>query len=64
MNERVSVKQAAKELKMAEQGIRVQMERGLLPIGYVLPSVTGSSKRYVIFRDKLDAYTGKVRECE
>lgn len=61
MSERVTLAQAAKELGMAPQGVREYMKRGLIDIGVVLPCVTGKSKtkRYIIFRDKLDRYLGK-----
>lgn len=60
-SERVSVLQAAKELGVAPQGVRVQMKRGKLDIGIVVPSVRGNREQYWIFRDKLDKVLGK--EC-
>lgn len=62
MKETVTVKEAAKVLGMAEQGIRIQLQRGLLPIGVAVPSVTGSGWRYLIFRDKLNRFVGKGEE--
>ncbi len=60
MSERVSVAQAAKELGMAQQGVREYMKRGLLNIGEVFPSVSGTKTlRYFIYRDKLNKYLGK-----
>lgn len=56
---RVSVTQAAKELGLAPQGVRVQMLRGELDIGRVVRSVTGNGKRFLIYRDKLDKELGK-----
>lgn len=61
MSERVTVKQAAKELGLAPQGVREYMKRGLIDIGDVLPAIQGDgkTKRYLIYRDKLDRYLGK-----
>lgn len=61
MNERVSLLQASKELGMSQQAVREYMKRGLMPIGYVVPSLQGKNQRYLIFRDKLDEYLGKLR---
>lgn len=61
MSERVSLKQAAKELGMAQQGVREYMKRGLIDIGDVLPDASGGkTNRYFIWRDKLDRYMGKA----
>lgn len=60
MSERVTVQQAAKELGLAPQGVRVQMQRGMLDIGRVVPSVRGNGQRYLIYRDKLDRELGKI----
>lgn len=60
--ERVSVLQAAKELGVAPQAVRIQMQRGLLDIGEVLPSIQGSRKQYWIYRTKLDKILGKGAE--
>lgn len=58
--QRVSVAQAAREIGLSEQGLRVQMDAGRLKeIGYVIPPVQGTRKQYLIFRNKLDAYLGK-----
>lgn len=61
LSERVSVKQAAKELGMAPQGVRMQMLKGYIDIGCVLPAVQGEGNRYHIYRDKLDKHLGKTR---
>lgn len=60
-NERVSLLVAAKELGLAPQGLREYMKRGLIDIGVVVPSATGTSntKRYLIYRDKLDRFIGR-----
>lgn len=62
MGERVSVAQAAQELGIAPQAVREYMKRGLIDIGLVLPSLEGHTKKnqYLIFRRKLDRYTGKT----
>jgi len=59
-SKRVSVIQAARELGVAPQGVRVQMQRGKLDIGVVVPSVQGCRLQYWIYRDKLDKVMGKV----
>lgn len=59
MNERVSVAEASKLLGIAPQGVRVQMQRGVLPIGKAVPSVTGKGWRYLIYRDLLNEFIGK-----
>ena len=48
MSERVTVKQAAKELGLAPQGVREYMKRGLIDIGDVLPAIQGMEKLSVI----------------
>ncbi len=58
-SKRVSVIQAARELGVAPQGVRVQMQRGKLDIGVVVPSVQGDRLQYWIYRDKLDKVLGK-----
>jgi len=63
-NERVSVEQAAHELKMAPQGLREYMKRGLIDIGVALPDLgKGKTNRYIITRTKLDAFIGKSKEA-
>lgn len=57
--ETVTVKEAAAVLGIAPQGVRVQLQRGILPIGQAVPSVTGKGWRYLIFREKLNQYVGK-----
>ncbi len=60
MSERVSVPQAAKELGMAPQAVRVRMKSGdLAGIGYIMPSIKGNRTEYFIYRNMLDAYMGK-----
>lgn len=60
---RVPTKQAAAELGMSVQGLREYMKRGLIDVGVVLPAANGGdSKRYHVYRDKLDIHMGKIRE--
>lgn len=59
MTERVPLKQAAEELGMSEMAVRIRMDRGLLPIGEVFPSITGKRSSYYIYRDKLDKVLGR-----
>lgn len=55
MVEKVTVKQAAKELGTSEQFIRICMQRGLIDLG-IATKLTGSKYTYLILRKKLDAY--------
>lgn len=58
-SERVSVEEAARLLGITPQGVRVQMQRGLLDIGIVVPSVKGNKKNtYLIYRNKLNRVLG------
>lgn len=59
MTDRVTLLQASKELGMSQQSLREYLKRGLIDVGYAVPSVTGNGFRYLIFRDKLDAYLGR-----
>ena len=58
-SERVSVRQAAKELGVAPQAVRVQMQRGKLDIGVVMPSIQGEKTQYWIYRNKLNKVLGR-----
>lgn len=55
MSQRVTVKQAAKELGVSEQFIRICMQRGELDIG-LATKLTGNQYTYLITRGKLDAF--------
>lgn len=65
-SERVSVKEAARLLGIAPQGVRECMKRGILDIGIVIPSYCGSengkNNTYLIYRDKLNRVLGKREE--
>ena len=54
-NDRVSVAQAAKELGVSQQFIRICMQRGELPIG-ICTKLNGSTYTYLITRGKLDEF--------
>lgn len=58
-SDRVTVAQAAAELGMAPYTVRYYMEIGQLPIGQVVKLPGKKSKRFLIFRNKLDAFTGR-----
>lgn len=53
-NERVSIPQAAKELGMSAQGLREHIKAGYL--GHVMPSVSGRTKTYFVYREELEAF--------
>ena len=52
---RVSVKDAAKELNVSEQFVRIAMQQGKLPIGIAI-KLTGERFTYLITRSKLDNF--------
>lgn len=52
-NQRMSVKEAAKILGRTENYIRYAMDKKLIDIGDVIPSRTGKSKKYEIYRAKV-----------
>ena len=59
MSEVLTVKETAKLLGMSENGVRVQIQRGLLPFGVAIPSVKGNEYRYVIPKAKVYEFLGK-----
>lgn len=60
MSNRVTIKEAAVELGMSEQGVRECMKRNLIDIGVVMPALNGSKQlSYHIYRDKLNRHLGK-----
>jgi len=59
MSERISLSEAARQMGISPQCLRIQMQRGLVDIGYVAKSTTGNSYRYYIFREKLNKVIGK-----
>ena len=59
MNETVTVRQAAKELGIAECSVRIWVEAGMLPIGHYVKRKGGRRGKYIISRRLLDKYLGK-----
>lgn len=57
--ERVPTRQAAQEMGIGMDQLRWMMETRKIDIGVVTPSRSGRSKRYLIFRSKLDKVLGK-----
>ena len=54
----MTVREAAELLGMSPQGVRVNLQKGILPIGYAIPSTTGNGWRYLIFKDKMEKFIG------
>lgn len=61
MTERVPIAEASALLGISKQAIRIQMQRGILDIGLVMPSSKGNGKikQYLIFREKLNKVLGR-----
>ena len=57
--ERVPTRQAAQEMGIGMDQLRWMMETRKIDIGVVMPSRTGRTKRYLVFRSKLDKVLGK-----
>lgn len=57
---RISVQEAAKQLGMPMQAVRVLMQMGKLPIGEVV-RFRGQNHTYYIQQELLDAY---LKKCE
>lgn len=53
--QRVTAKQAAKELNMDIESVHYLMRQGRLPIGYVLKKDGAKKNTYYIYRGLLDA---------
>lgn len=58
--ERVTVKQAAKELNIDIETLHYQMQKERLPIGYAVKKDKAKRHHYVIYRGLLDAYKQKL----
>lgn len=59
--ERVSVKDAAAEIRCTPEYLRRQMRSGTWNLGEVVkPSARGCHHEYFIFRAKLDKFLGKT----
>lgn len=55
MKSTYTVKEISEKLKMNPQGVRVQIQRGMLP-GRAVPSVTGNGYRYIIPKEAFDNF--------
>ena len=51
----LSVKEAARQLGMSQQAVRIRMQRGLLPIG-VCDKLSATRWDYCIWQEWLDQY--------
>ena len=61
--ERVSVKDAAREIGCAQEYLRRQMKAGRWDLGEVVkPSRNGCQHEYFIFRAKLNKFLGKENQ--
>ena len=47
---RIKTKEAASQLHISEQAVKVQMQRGLLPIGTIMNN-GGTRNTYVIYQE-------------
>ena len=52
---RIKTKEAARQLSISEQAVKVQMQRGLLPIGMIMNN-GGTRNTYVIYQEWLDEW--------
>lgn len=59
--ETLTIEQTAKLLGMSKQGVRIQIQRGILPFGVAVKSVEGNEHRYIIPRRKVYEFLGM--EC-
>lgn len=59
MKDLLTVKETAKLLGMSEQGVRIQLQRKILPFGLAIPSVKGNGYRYIIPKAKVYEFLGK-----
>lgn len=63
--ERVTTKQAAKELNMDIESLQYLMRKDRLPIGYAMKKEKATRYSYYIYRGLLDAQKKKIMgECE
>lgn len=58
--ERVTTKQAAKELKMGVESVQYLMRQDRLPIGYVIKREGKMRHSYIIFRGLLDEEVKRI----
>lgn len=62
MKDTLTIKEVATALGMSEQGVRIQLQRKILPFGYAVPTVTGNGYRYVIPKNKFNDFMGVKHE--
>jgi hypothetical protein len=58
--ERVTIRQAASELHLTMETVRILMQQGVLDIGYVKVNEKGRCT-YIIFRHLLDQELARIR---
>ena len=58
--ERVTTKQAAKELNMDIVNLQYQLRKGRLPIGYAIEKEGAKRTTYIIYRGLLNQYIAKI----
>lgn len=60
--ERVTVHQAAREIGVNAQCLRIHMQKGLWNLGIAIPPTQGGNKRwmFIIYRNKLDKFLQEV----
>lgn len=55
MKDTYTIKEVSERLGINQQGVRVQIQRGLLP-GLAVPSVQGRSYRYIIPKEAFEKF--------
>ena len=60
MKETLTVEETARLLGKSVNFVRVQIQRGLLPFGMVIPSMQGNKYDYIIPRRKVYEFLGKA----
>lgn len=58
---RISVREAAQLMGISPNQLRYWMDTGAVPIGHVLPSRTGKTKQYIIYRAQVEEWMGGKR---
>ena len=56
MKETCSIEEVSERLGINPQGVRIQIQRGLLPFGIAVPSVQGKGYRYIIPREAFEKF--------
>ena len=60
--ERITTKEAAKELNINVVGLQELMKQEKLPIGYALKKPGSSKYTYIIYKELVDGYKKKVEQ--